>query len=88
MKVEDTPISTAEMQSFISTLAYLSFYQVTPTLFFSDIEAFPASLKCNDVVFKWILRGISKSAANDDLRMRWGRPFQAFSNTVKNQIIK
>ena len=58
LRPEDTPVSLMEIEAFISTLALLSFYQVAPTTFFNEAEAFSLSKGCNKIAFKRVLQGL------------------------------
>ena len=62
LRPEDTPVSLMEIKAFISTLALLSFYQVAPTTFFNEEDAFCLSKGCNKIAFKRVLQGLKASS--------------------------
>lgn len=86
LRTDEVPIKHEEMESFITTLSYLSFYQVTPTTFFGEDEAFPPAQECNEANFKRILRGFCQPSS-DVVGMQWGRPYPTCKNVSECEVL-
>ena len=61
---DDVPLTDEDMRHFIKTLAYLSFYGETPTVFFGNAPAFPPASRLSLSSFRRVLRGLSKPSCD------------------------
>jgi len=69
------------MLHFIKTLAYLSFYGKTPTVFFGNERAFPPASRLSLTLFRRVLKGLSKPSC-DQLISMWEEPFKTCPNVL------
>ena len=61
---DDVPLTDEDMRHFIKTLAYLSFYGKTPTVFFGNARAFPPASRLSLSSFRRVLKGLSKPSCD------------------------
>ena len=76
---DDVPLTDEDMRHFIKTLAYLSFYGKTPTVFFGNERAFPPASRLSLSSFRRVLKGLSKPSC-DQLISMWEEPFKTCPN--------
>lgn len=78
---DDAPLTDEDMHHFIKTLAYLSFYGKTPTVFFGNEHAFPPASDLSHSLFTRVLRGFAKRSS-DEFRSSWEAPYRTCLNVL------
>ena len=78
---DDALLTDVDMYHFIQTLAYLSFYGKTPTVFFNNEDAFPPASFLSHSLFTRVLRGFA-NRSSDEFSSIWEAPYRTCHNVI------